>query len=73
MSLASFGGYGVGDHPEIRCAQRTGYPSWKQEEDDTVYCGECGREIEEGEDTYECRTHSVLCEDCLKMLHKRYV
>ena len=37
-----------------------------------LYCGECGRCLD-GEETYECRTHAVLCEDCLKMLHKRYV
>lgn len=36
------------------------------------YCGECGRLVND-KYTYECRTHSILCEDCLKMLHKRYV
>lgn len=36
-------------------------------------CGECGRVIPPGEDSYECKTHRVLCEECLKMLHKRYV
>lgn len=61
------------EHPDITAALRTGYPSWKQEDDYVEYCGECGRAIYEDEDTYECRTHSILCEDCLKMLHKRYV
>ncbi len=41
-------------------------------EQDHIYCGECGRCLD-NEDTYECRTHAILCEDCLKMLHKRYV
>lgn len=63
----------IPDHPEIRSMERTGYPTWLQEDDDKEYCGECGREIEEGEDSYECRTHRILCEDCLKMLHLRYV
>lgn len=46
----------------------------KPQEDYTeVYCNECGRKIKPNEDTYECRTHSTLCEDCLKMLHKKYV
>ena len=36
-------------------------------------CCECARVIQENEDTYECRTHSILCVDYLKMLHKRYV
>lgn len=36
-------------------------------------CGECGRVIPPGEDSYETRTHRVLCEECLKMLHKRYI
>lgn len=36
-------------------------------------CCECGMIIPEGQDSYECRTHRILCEYCLKMLHKRYV
>lgn len=24
----------IPDHPEIRCIERTGYPSWMQESDD---------------------------------------
>lgn len=36
-------------------------------------CCECARVIPEGEDTYECRTHRILCLECLKLLHKRYV
>lgn len=43
------------------------------ENDNEVRCCECGRLIPENEDSYECRTHCILCEDCLKMLHKRYV
>lgn len=53
--------------------------SWEQlrtpedAEKPVTRCCECARVIKEDEDTYECRTHRVLCEDCLKMLHKRYV
>lgn len=36
-------------------------------------CCECARVIPEGEDSYECRTHRILCKDCLLMLHRRYV
>jgi recombinational DNA repair protein (RecF pathway) len=42
-------------------------------EQEVTRCCECGRVIPPTEDTYECRTHSTLCEDCLKMLHKKYV
>lgn len=41
-------------------------------ETEHIYCGECGRCLD-GKETYECRTHAILCEDCLKLLHKRYV
>ena len=44
-----------------------------KESDAVVRCCECGRVIGQNENTYECRTHAILCEDCLKMLHKRYV
>jgi hypothetical protein len=64
----------IPDHPEIRSIERTGLPSWLQDcEEEVEYCCECGKEFEEGEDTYECRTHRILCEECLKMLHLRYV
>lgn len=38
-----------------------------------VRCCECGRVINENEDSYSCRTHRILCKDCLLMLHRRYV
>jgi hypothetical protein len=67
----------IPDHPEIVSAMRTGYPTWNQpddiDEDNKEYCCECGEEIPYGEDSYECPTHRILCEDCLKMLYKRYV
>jgi hypothetical protein len=62
----------IADHPDIQWAERTGYPSWNQPSEDEERCGECGRVIEYGEDTYETSTFSILCEDCLKMLHKRW-
>ena len=61
------------EHPEVTMARATGYPSWQQPKDDELRCCECGNVIAEDEDSYECRTHEVLCLDCLKMLHKRYV
>lgn len=60
------------EHPEITMVMATGYPSWMQE-DDEIRCDECGRVIYDTEDIYECSTHDVLCEDCLKMLHKKYM
>lgn len=55
------------EHPEITCAERTGYPSWNQPME--IYCGECGQEIE-GE-IYEDEYYQFLCEKCLKFLHKK--
>jgi hypothetical protein len=31
------GRFEIPDHPEIACIERTGYPSWMQEEDDGAY------------------------------------
>jgi hypothetical protein len=59
------------EHPSITQTLRTGSPV--KEQSDHQYCGECGRAISPSEDTYECRTHRILCKDCLLMLHKRYV
>lgn len=61
------------DHPDIVSAMATGYPRGVKDEYDEIRCCECGRVIEEDEDVYECRTHATLCEECLKMLHRRYV
>lgn len=58
----------IPDHPEIRWAERTGYPSWKQE-DDRVYCQECGKDITD-EDQYDDAVHTCLCADCLLFFHK---
>lgn len=64
----------VPDHPVIRSLEATGYPPGVSDEETKVYCGECGRELHpDDEDVYECRTHAILCEDCLKVLHKKYV
>ena len=62
----------IADHPDIQWAERTGYPSWNQPKEHAEYCGECGRVIDDGEDTYETEYYSILCEDCLKRLHKRW-
>lgn len=47
--------------------------TFKDENEEDVRCCECGRVIPKDEDSYECRTHRILCKDCLLMLHKRYV
>ena len=36
----------IPDHPEIQCIERTGYPSWMQED----YCEEEYEDEEENED-----------------------
>lgn len=58
----------IGDHPEIECAMRTGYPSWNQP---IMYlCEECGRDISD-EMAYEDECHNLLCERCLLKLHEK--
>jgi hypothetical protein len=61
----------IPDHPEIECAMRTGYPSWGQEEDNRTYCGECGCELDDEDNVYTTDHYEFLCEDCLKMLHRK--
>lgn len=56
-------------HPEILCAERTGYPSWNQPE--SYYCSECGKCLDD-DDIYEDTQHEYLCEDCLLSLHKKW-
>ena len=53
------------DHPEIRSAELTGYPSWSQPK----YCERCGEEL--GEDVYADLDYDNLCEDCLLDLHRK--
>jgi hypothetical protein len=40
------GRFEIPDHPEIACIERTGYPSWMQEEDDDY-------EMQEEDNDYE--------------------
>lgn len=54
------------DHPEIRKAELTGYPSWNQPVE--IYCDECDRNITD-EEQYEDDNHDNLCVDCLLHLH----
>ena len=61
--------YECPDHPEIVSMERTGYPSWMQEED--VFCDYCGDEITE--EVYEDEHHDKLCEHCLLKLHLKEV
>lgn len=58
------------EHPDITAAIRTGYPK-RAEPEVPYYCGECGEEIDEDEDIYSDRLYDCLCEDCLKLLHRR--
>ena len=58
----------IGDHPDIECAMRTGYPSWNQPI--TYLCEECGRDIT-NTDQFEDEHHEFLCEGCLKYFHRK--
>lgn len=58
----------IGDHPEVECAMRTGYPSWNQPEH--YYCQNCGKDITD-EDMYEDDAHDFLCRSCLLILHEK--
>ena len=49
------GRFDIPDHPEIACIERTGYPSWMQEED-------YEREFW-GDDSYDERRESELFGD----------
>lgn len=59
----------VGDHPEIECAMRTGYPSWNQPQ--STYCEECGKNLDDAT-VYEDNCHEYLCLECLKNLHEKW-
>ena len=61
------------EHPDITASRATGYPSWYEPEEECIRCCECGRIIPDDKEVYECNTHATLCEDCLKLLHKKYV
>ena len=39
-------------------------------ENNVIYCGECTQALTEDE-CYEDEHHSVLCKDCLLLLHKK--
>ena len=54
----------VSDHPDIRSAERTGYPSY--ERDRVIFrCDECGESIYEG-DTYYRIGDSIICDECIR-------
>lgn len=53
----------VSDHPDIRRAERTGYPSYRQQRV-IFHCDECGESIYEG-DTYYRIGDSIICADCI--------
>jgi hypothetical protein len=57
----------IPDHPEIRWAERTGYPSWNQEI--IPVCENCGEEIDG--DEYADWRYDTLCERCLLILHRK--
>jgi hypothetical protein len=56
------------EHPEITCAQQTGFPSWKQQI--PPKCELCGYELYLDE-MYEDSDHEFLCEECLLKLHRK--
>ena len=49
------GRFDIPDHPEIECIERTGYPSWMQEDEDY--------ERDSGDDAYEERREAELFGD----------
>ena len=58
----------IPDHPEIRSAELTGYPSWNQPE--YYYCQMCNEELGNDE-VYEDFGYDYLCENCILKLHKK--
>lgn len=56
----------IPDHPEIRHAERTGYPSWVRDEYDGFGCCRCGRRLSEYDNfvVLDWSQDKVLCEDC---------
>lgn len=47
----------IPDHPEIACIERTGYPSWMQEDDEVL--------DDEDDEDYETEFWGDECEDDL--------
>ena len=56
------------EHPEIRCIERTGYPSFAQPE--VLRCEVCDKELRDSE-AYEDDNHEFLCKECLLYLHEK--
>lgn len=54
--------FNLPDHPEIRWAQATGYPSWNQPK--THYCEVCGKAMDDEEEIYDEKSDKYICEDC---------
>ena len=54
------------EHPEITCALRTGYPSWKQEDDDEEDFDEDDFDEDEEQDDYE-----AYCDRCYEEYRDR--
>lgn len=52
------------EHPDITSMERTGYPTFMDENDSYIYCDQCGRAIERGESYYHVFSHDICC-DCL--------
>ena len=60
--------YTIRDHPEIRWAELTGYPSYNQEE--FYKCDRCHDELNPDE-VYEDESYGCLCSSCLLRLHEK--
>ena len=56
------------EHPDIECANRTGYPRGHREP--KFYCEECGKDITEKHQYFD-HYHKYLCVDCLLFFHER--
>lgn len=63
--------YDIPENYDIDHVMKTGYPPGYEEPKPLAYCGECGNELYDESDVYEDDKYNYLCEDCLKMLHKK--
>lgn len=52
------------EHPDITAMERTGYPTFMDDDYSHIYCDKCGRLIERGESFYNVFSHNI-CRDCL--------
>lgn len=52
------------EHPDITAMERTGYPTFMDDDYSHIYCDHCGRALEHDERYYHIRGENI-CLDCL--------